>query len=208
MGKPIMRRIYLRLIIIGRRLNYWQCLGCVIASLAIIATIALPARTAVLEAANAELRVAQQLSAPSAVKKSAAIDAQDRLKTFKTILGKLSERENHIKTLRRIAVESNLAIQKAIYKSDFNRQGGYYTYQATLPVRGTYSSIRAFCDRLLKEMHFAAIDSVEFSRSAIDATGIDSKIVVTLYLDMPASTNNQSRHEAIATPIPLESVIK
>lgn len=104
------------------------------------------------------------------------------LSTFYGSLGHYPAVEAPVGALFRAASESGLALKQGEYHTSYERAGLYYTYRITVPVRGTYSNIRQFCERALIAIPYAALDEVQFKRSAIGDTSIEAKLQFTLYL--------------------------
>src|SRR5207245_673895 len=74
---------------------------------------------------------------------------QQRVHDFYDSLGESRYAEQQIKTLFAIAGKSGLNLSRADYKFGADRNGRYRTYQIVLPVKGSYSAIRQFCEQTL-----------------------------------------------------------
>ena len=85
-------------------------------------------------------------------------------------------------------------MSRADYKFGADRNGRYRTYQIVLPVKGSYSAIRQFCEQTLLAIPFASLDEMNFKRDAIGSSTLEAKLHFTVYLaDMqPAGGTNDS----------------
>lgn len=107
---------------------------------------------------------------------------QERLQTFRDMLGEKRYEEQQIKTLFAIAGKTGLALERAEYKSAFVQSGRYRTYKIALPVSGTYPAIRAFCEQALLAIPFASLDALNFKRDAIGSNIVEAQLYFTLHL--------------------------
>jgi hypothetical protein len=119
-----------------------------------------------------------------------AID-QERLAAFHDLLGEQGYAEQQVKTLFAAAAKSGLSLNQAEYKSGFDQNGGFATYQVVLPVKGSYAAIRDFCERVLLSVPFAALDDVGFKRETIGNVSLEARLRFTIYLEpgAPKSLN-------------------
>lgn len=172
----------LRLALLARRQDPLRlfALGLIVVAVT-TAFFVLPAREAALAAAVSELT---QLTAGTTRASSAkrATEPENRLLAFRAVLGPRNATEQHIEAVLAIARDTGLSVQKAEYRKAFSKSGNYHQYQAVLPFRSSYGSVRAFCDEVLRSLPFAAIDAVQFSRSTVDVADLDAKVSLTLYL--------------------------
>jgi len=145
----------------------------------------LEARRKTLHQANQALMLAQ--SAPVSRDGSSA---QSRLSEFRAFLGEDNYKEQQVATLLAIARKNELVLNAADYRSGHDRDGGFYTYQMVMPVKGSYVGIRRFCEQALLAMPFASLDEISFRRENIASTVVDAKLRITLFL---ARTANMAR---------------
>lgn len=108
--------------------------------------------------------------------------AQDRIGAFYEHLGERRHMEQQVKTLFAVAAKVPLALHRAEYRFGTNQEGGFHTYQITLPVKGTYEEILRFCDLTLLAITFASLDEINFKRESIAASTLDANLRFTLYL--------------------------
>jgi hypothetical protein len=107
---------------------------------------------------------------------------QQRVNGFYDALGETRYAEQQIKTLFAIAGKTGLSLSLADYKFAGDRNGRYQTYQIVLPVKGSYSAIRQFCEQTLLAIPFASLDEMNFKRDAIVNRTLEAKLHFTLYL--------------------------
>ena len=104
------------------------------------------------------------------------------LKLFTSILGDPYNAEEQIKTLFMLARNTGLTLSKAEYKLTDVKSGRYATYQIVLPVKGSYRSIRQFCEKTLLSIPFASLDEMSFKRESIASGTLEARLRFTLYL--------------------------
>ena len=122
--------------------------------------------------------------------------AEQRLAAFYDTLGETQYAEQQVKTLFAIAGKNNLALKQAEYRLALDKEGRYHTYQIRLPVRGSYSAIRRFCEQTLLTIPFASLDDISFTRDGIASPALEAKLRFTLYLtDVPAQVASGPKGE-------------
>lgn len=107
---------------------------------------------------------------------------EQNLREFFDALGEKNYPEQQIKTLIGIASTNGLALNQAEYKSAYDKNGVFHTYQIILPLKGSYASIRLFAAQALVKIPFASLDEIHFKREAISSPLIEAKLHFTLYL--------------------------
>jgi hypothetical protein len=108
--------------------------------------------------------------------------AEQRLEQFYRTLGARRDAEQPVKTMFATAQQAGLALTQAEYKSRFDQNGRLHAYQVLLPVKGSYSVIRQFCEKTLLAIPYASLDEISFKREAIATPTLDAKLRFTLYL--------------------------
>lgn len=108
--------------------------------------------------------------------------SEERLALFYDSLGDRRYQEQQVKSLFSIAAKNNLILSQAEYKPAFDKRGRYYTYQITVPVKGTYEAIRQFSEQTLLSIPFASLNEVSFKRESVGAPTLEAKLRFTLYL--------------------------
>ncbi len=63
--------------------------------------------------------------------------------------------------------------------------GPLLRYRLALRTSGDYAQIRAFLGRTLEQLHFVALDDVQFRRGADAAAPLDADVRLSLYLRRP-----------------------
>lgn len=122
-----------------------------------------------------------------------ALTAQ-RLQQFHDTLGEQDYVEQQVKTLFSLARKNGLTLNQAEYQPAHDKQGHFYTYQISLPVRGPYRAIRLFCEQTLLAIPFAALNDISFKRDSADSQTPEAKLRFTLYL---AESTSRPAPEAI-----------
>ena len=82
--------------------------------------------------------------------------------------------------LHRLARSSGLDLAQGEYRLE-RRASGLWAYRVTLPVRGSYSQLRAFLGVLLTSMPTASIDALRFERKKAADTQLEAQVRVTLH---------------------------
>jgi hypothetical protein len=108
--------------------------------------------------------------------------AEQRLEQFYRTLGARRDAEQPVKTMFATAQQAGLALTQAEYKSRFDQNGRLHAYQVLLPVKGSYSVIRQFCEKTLLAIPYASLDEISFKREAIATPTLEAKLRFTLYL--------------------------
>lgn len=118
--------------------------------------------------------------------------SQERLEAFYDALGEANYVEEQVKTFLALAAKNNLKLNTAEYRMTVDRNGRFRTYQAILPVKGSYRAIRQFCEQTLLAIPFASLDEIGFRRDTIANTTLEAKLRFTLYVnETPSSMENQ-----------------
>jgi hypothetical protein len=131
---------------------------------------------------------ARQAARAERLRQATAPTAQDeRLQRFLAVRGESGYAEQSVKTLFAVAQAAGLALDQAAYESAV-QPGSQEVYRIALPVRGSYESIRRFCEDSLQAMPFAALDQVEFKRERVDDAQLEARLRFTLFLGTPAAT--------------------
>jgi hypothetical protein len=116
---------------------------------------------------------------PSVMQKSSAeIGAE----SFYKVLGGKSLLEQQIKVLFDLAKDAGLSLHQADYRPGFDKNGNFHTYQIQLPVTGSYSAVRQFCESTLLALPYASLDEMSFKREAVASGKLEAKLRFTLYL--------------------------
>ncbi|MDW3682860.1 hypothetical protein RA280_14110 [Cupriavidus sp. CV2] len=126
-------------------------------------------------------RMAQRV-VPGAPRKAVAVSGQERLAAFYATLGDRHRTERQLLTLFEKARESGLTLAKGEYKVSYDSNSQVYSYQVLLPVNGSYSAIRRFCEKTLLAIPFASLDEISFRRDLVGNGTLDARLRFTLHL--------------------------
>lgn len=106
----------------------------------------------------------------------------DNLGAFYDALGERHTAEQQVKTLFGLAAKSGLVLRQGEYKPGYDRNAHVWTYQVTLPVKGSYQAIWRFAMAALRAIPFASLDDISFRRDAIGDASVEARLRLTLYL--------------------------
>lgn len=132
--------------------------------------------------AQLEQRKLALTQAPAAPAAAPLSPAQANLAAFYAALGKRQGATEQLAKLFLLARESGLVLEKGEYKGAYSALGRSYSYQALLPVKGSYAAIQRFCQKLLLAIPFASLDEISFRRDAVAAGALQAKLRITLHL--------------------------
>lgn len=138
------------------------------------------------EAASRRALIAVQTSlatVPAQAPAPAVPPTEQHLQQFRDVLGESRYAEQQVKTLFAIAAKNGLNLGQAEYKFGASKDGQFHTYAVSLPLKGSYAAVRAFCEQVLLAIPFASLDEVVFKRESVGNAGLDAKLRFTLYLD-------------------------
>ena len=150
-----------------------------IAALIVLAW-AIPARDQ--QALRQGAALVQAATPPALPAVSPQASANQNLALFYAALGERRYAEQQLKTLFGIAAKTGLVLRQGEYKAAYDQNGRLYTYQVTLPVKGSYAAIWQFALLSLRAIPFAALDDIGFRRDEIGAAGAEARVRFTLYL--------------------------
>jgi hypothetical protein len=105
-----------------------------------------------------------------------------RFEQFRSVLGDKAEMHRLVALMFTTADKHAITLAQAQYKLDFDKAGAFYTYQVTLPVRGTYPRLRHFVDATLQAAPSAALEDVDFKRDGIGAAATEARLRFVFYL--------------------------
>jgi hypothetical protein len=107
------------------------------------------------------------------------------LALFYDTLGERRYAEQQVKTLFALAAKTGLVLSQGEYKSAFEQNGRFHTYQLNLPVKGSYAAIWQFAMLALRAIPFASLDEISFRRDTIGEPAVEARLRLTLYLAHP-----------------------
>ena len=168
------------------RAPYWLALGLIALTIVVhqLATAPLTARVDERAREFAQLRrPAMDAAITRAPAKSLL---EERFAAFNQTLGDKRELGKMVATVFELAEKHGLVLAQAEYKLEFDKAGGFHTYQMRLPVRGSYPRLRAFVDATLARIACAALEDVDFKRDAISATEAEARLRFLFFVKDPA----------------------
>ncbi|SFI21999.1 hypothetical protein SAMN04515618_1148 [Collimonas sp. OK307] len=136
-------------------------------------------------------------AAPATVPEPAPSKAGQRLHDFYDTLGEQHDTERQIETMFALAAKNGLILSQAEYKLTYDRNGRFRTYRILLPLKGSYSAIRQFCEQVLLSIPFVSLDEMHFKRESIANPQLEAKLHFTVYL-------NTQRDGVGVSPDPLQ----
>ncbi|WP_413707129.1 hypothetical protein [Ralstonia sp. Ralssp110] len=129
--------------------------------------------------------------------------ATQRAQAFFKMLGDEHSFEQNLSSLLTYAKDAGLTVAEANYDHATAPKAGMTLEGVALPLTGTYSSLRTFCETTLQHLPFASLDSVQFKRSSVAADAVEAKLHLTLYLrNGPSTTPVTTSSDSIATSQP------
>lgn len=164
-----------------RRLGWPGLAGLALLGLGLVfyAGVNLPER---LRAAGLQQQVAAARSQAATRASPAAMGPEARLAAF---YGEFPVRETLPGWLEKIYAAGNtaaLALDRADYKLNPDRDSRLLRYEVDLPVRGSYVQIREFIRTVLAEVPTIALRDLQLQRSAIGDPEVEARIRFILYL--------------------------
>lgn len=81
-----------------------------------------------------------------------------------------------------IARANHLELTEGDYRISQRKHGQLSEYQLTLPIKGSYPSIRDFLNTVLSQLPSASLDNVAFERPKIGEPAVQVTVHLTLYL--------------------------
>ena len=122
---------------------------------------------------------------PAAAAAPLAPGPNANLALFYDTLGERRHAEQQVKTLFALAAKSGLVLSQGDYKSGFEQNGRFHTYQVSLPVKGRYVAIWEFCMLALRAIPFASLDEISFRRATVGEPMVEARLRLTLYFADP-----------------------
>ncbi|HZV65150.1 MAG TPA: hypothetical protein VFG03_09640 [Telluria sp.] len=119
---------------------------------------------------------------PASAHQPAPVTDNENLALFYDTLGEQRYVEQQVKTLFGLAAKTGLALSQGEYKGAYDQNGKLYTYQVSLPVKGSYRAIWQFGLLALRAIPFASLDEISFKRDTIGDANVEARLRLTLYL--------------------------
>lgn len=120
------------------------------------------------------------------------LDTQQQLREFITFFPEVDTSSRWLALIFTAAREEGIELARGTYNLQAEDAVGLSAYQVTLPVRGSYPSIRRFLSRVLTSVPAASLDSVVFRRERASEGTVDAQIVLALHLRAASGTAPQT----------------
>lgn len=105
-----------------------------------------------------------------------------RFEQFRSVLADRTEMHRLVALMFTTAEKHAITLAQAQYKLQLDQAGAFYTYQVTLPVRGTYPRLRHFVDATLQAAPSAALEDVDFKRDGIGMAATEARLRFVFHL--------------------------
>ena len=129
--------------------------------------------------APAQAEVARRNKIPEKAISSSNEDGE--LERFYSRFPRLERLHGELDALYGHARAANVQLLQGDYRLE-SSAGGLTAYHVTLPVRGSYSQLRQFVGRVLRDMPTASLDALRFERKKAADAQIDAQVRLTIYL--------------------------
>jgi hypothetical protein len=116
------------------------------------------------------------------LRESAKPLVQRRYDAFASVLAEKRDVHLLVGRLFEEAEKHSLKLAQAQYTLEFEKAGGFWTYQVSLPVQGRYPDLRRFVNETLRAIPCAALEQVSFRRDGIEAPAAEAKLRFVFYL--------------------------
>lgn len=115
----------------------------------------------------------------------------ENLARFYSSLGERRYAEQQVKTLFGLASSTGLLLRSGEYKTGYDKNARVYTYQISLPVKGSYPAIWKFAMEALRAIPFASLDEISFRRDIISDPAVEARLRLTMYLTSAPEGNER-----------------
>jgi hypothetical protein len=112
--------------------------------------------------------------------------ANARLAAFYAALGDAAHSEQIVAHLFDAADATGVTLDKAEYKPARDTAGRFETYTIVLPVKGDYARLRRFCEKVLLDIPYAALDDMRFKRGSASDPAVEASLRFTVFLHAAA----------------------
>ena len=107
---------------------------------------------------------------------------EQRYEAFERTLCDSEAPNNYVSALFAEAAKQELVLSQGEYALASDKQGGYLSYQVSLPVRASYPQIRRLIDAVLAHNACAALADVAFKRDAAAAPVTEARLRFVFFL--------------------------
>jgi len=139
---------------------------------------ALPERERVAELKQTAAR-ASRTTAPEAGRDS---DIAEDLSTFYSFFAESRSLPGALAIMNAAVDSSGMAFEAGEYRLSRDGALKLARYEVMVPLHGSYAQVRNFVAALLQDMPHVAIDDVVIKRDSVDATTIEARLRLSIYL--------------------------
>ncbi len=168
---------------LGHRAGWIGAAGAALAALALVEalTVAHPAATEVADLEAQVLRLRESPRSRREIPGGPADDAASQLEAFERFFPPQSEINRVVAELHEAAKQEKLVLERGEYRLSEEQGPRLLRYQITLPVKGSYGSIRGFLRRVLRELHSVSLDGVSLQRQNAGEEVIEAQIRLSAF---------------------------
>jgi hypothetical protein len=113
----------------------------------------------------------------------------DRWIAFNEMLGDASHGEEQVRTLFATAQATGLTLAEGDYRISADKSGLLQELEVVIPLKGSYSQVRSFCEQVLVSVPFGALDAVQIKRENAATDVVEAKLRLTFYLRAASALN-------------------
>jgi hypothetical protein len=169
----------------GNPLVYATAALCLLA--AVMGLLLVPAWQEQLQALQTEVQRAQAGSQRLLSEPATPVVSSDQrnLQDFLAVLGDARHAEQQLQSLFVMARGLEIGLPQGQYKMSCDDSGLLCNYRAQLPVKGSYSQVRAFIEECLQVLPSLSLDEVGFKRETVTDEELEVRLVMTLVVRAP-----------------------
>ncbi|MBV8125076.1 MAG: hypothetical protein JO370_13495 [Paucibacter sp.] len=104
-----------------------------------------------------------------------------------SLLGEGDRVEQYVKEVFATAHESGIDLGAGEYRWAREAHAETDRYQVRLPVKGSYASIRGFCEQVLVKLPFASLDDFSLKRESIGDAEVEAQLQFSFHLHASAA---------------------
>ena len=106
----------------------------------------------------------------------------DRWIAFNEMLGDAGHSEEQVRTLFAMARATGLTLAEGDYRLSTDKSGLLQELEVVIPLKGSYSQVRSFCEQVLATVPFGSLDAVQIKRENAATDVVETKLRLTFYL--------------------------
>lgn len=127
----------------------------------------------------AQRLAAERLRARTPFQPVTAGGREEELQRFYALFPPIERLSAELEDLYSLARASKLELAQGEYRLE--KGVGLWSYRVTLPVRGSYSQIRAFVGAVLRDKPIASLDAMRFERKKAGEPMLDAQLRLTVH---------------------------